>query len=286
MDGIPVDDIQKELDLRETEDLVGIWQEHDRDQWSEAAFVAIHNILINRLGKLPSFDQKDGADEYIRQAEEFLEAEEYYKAFDKINLAVKLAPHYGYAHYIKGLVFDEMENLEEAVKCYEEALRLSPKLDDARMCLAWASDDLAKKNTQLDERILAALAHGSIIVSVVGLLVPAIIWITQRQKSRFVAFQSLQAIIFQTLAAFIQLVSGLLSFIRLAASMIKTPWLSSMVQLVTTASQQLICISSIMYFISFLFVVFGVIAAISTLRGKPFAYSRWIRKFTNRLLQP
>jgi len=48
-----------------------------------------------------------------------------------------------------------------------------------------------------DERMMAALAHGAILLSLMGLVVPIILWITQKDKSRYVAFQALQAIAFQ-----------------------------------------------------------------------------------------
>ncbi len=48
-----------------------------------------------------------------------------------------------------------------------------------------------------DERIMAALAHGSIIVSGLGIVVGAIIWLQQREKSEFAARQALQAVLYQ-----------------------------------------------------------------------------------------
>ncbi len=39
-----------------------------------------------------------------------------------------------------------------------------------------------------DERIAAALAHGSTILFGFGFIVPLIIWITQRKKSAFASF--------------------------------------------------------------------------------------------------
>jgi uncharacterized protein len=48
-----------------------------------------------------------------------------------------------------------------------------------------------------DERLLAALAHASALLSTAGLIVPLIIWLTQKERSRFVAVQSLQALVFQ-----------------------------------------------------------------------------------------
>ena len=44
-----------------------------------------------------------------------------------------------------------------------------------------------------DERVMAAVAHATIIFSAVGLIGPLIIWGTQREKSPFLAFQALQA---------------------------------------------------------------------------------------------
>jgi hypothetical protein len=41
------------MNLRETTDLVEIWYEHDRSQWTEPAFRAIEQILISRLGEIP-----------------------------------------------------------------------------------------------------------------------------------------------------------------------------------------------------------------------------------------
>jgi uncharacterized Tic20 family protein len=44
-----------------------------------------------------------------------------------------------------------------------------------------------------DEKIMAAIGHATIIWPVMGILAPLIIWATQREKSRFIAFQALQA---------------------------------------------------------------------------------------------
>lgn len=47
------DQIYNELNLRETEDLVEIWQTHDREQWSDTAFEVVREILMQRLGEVP-----------------------------------------------------------------------------------------------------------------------------------------------------------------------------------------------------------------------------------------
>lgn len=45
-----------------------------------------------------------------------------------------------------------------------------------------------------EERIMAALAHGSILLFGMGLVASIVLWVTQKEKSRYVAFQALQAV--------------------------------------------------------------------------------------------
>jgi uncharacterized Tic20 family protein len=54
----------------------------------------------------------------------------------------------------------------------------------------------AMKAATQDEKIMAALGHATIVWPVMGLIAPAIIWATQRQKAPFVAFQALQAAVY------------------------------------------------------------------------------------------
>lgn len=41
------------LNLKETKELVDLWQNNDRVEWSELAFDVIQEILLERLGELP-----------------------------------------------------------------------------------------------------------------------------------------------------------------------------------------------------------------------------------------
>ncbi len=50
-----------------------------------------------------------------------------------------------------------------------------------------------------DERILAGIAHASILLSFLGPVIPGILWTTQRRKSQYVAFHALQAMGYQIL---------------------------------------------------------------------------------------
>jgi uncharacterized Tic20 family protein len=50
-----------------------------------------------------------------------------------------------------------------------------------------------------EERLIAALAHFSVLAFGLGMVVPAVFWAEQRKKSPYVAFQSLQAYGYQSL---------------------------------------------------------------------------------------
>ncbi len=50
-----------------------------------------------------------------------------------------------------------------------------------------------------DDRIWAAIAHGSGFFVFFGPIIPVILWFTQRKKSAYIAFQALQAMVYQSL---------------------------------------------------------------------------------------
>lgn len=61
-----------------------------------------------------------------------------------------------------------------------------------------------------DERVMAAIAHATVIFSALGLIGPLVIWGTQKEKSPFVAFQALQAAAYQFLLLLGALLAGAL----------------------------------------------------------------------------
>jgi uncharacterized Tic20 family protein len=50
-----------------------------------------------------------------------------------------------------------------------------------------------------EERLMAALAHGSVVISGPGILVGVLIWLTQKEKSAYASRQGLQAAVYQLL---------------------------------------------------------------------------------------
>lgn len=88
--------IYNELNLRETEDLLEIWQTNDHDEWSETAFDVIKEILSERLGEIPPQNSSEGEPEEIFEDDDLDEWEakalddesqpEFYSTLDVINL--------------------------------------------------------------------------------------------------------------------------------------------------------------------------------------------------------
>ena len=55
----------------------------------------------------------------------------------------------------------------------------------------------------VEARLLAALAHGSVIVQGIGVIVGIVVYVNQREKSRYAAYQALQAAVFQLIGMII-----------------------------------------------------------------------------------
>jgi uncharacterized Tic20 family protein len=63
-----------------------------------------------------------------------------------------------------------------------------------------ATETTTTEAPSTENRLLAALAHGSVVIQGIGIIVGVLVYINQRDKSRFAAFQALQAAIYQLFA--------------------------------------------------------------------------------------
>lgn len=50
-----------------------------------------------------------------------------------------------------------------------------------------------------DEKMMAALTHGSVLLSFLGPIVPALLWSSRRRKSTYVSFHALKAMGYQAI---------------------------------------------------------------------------------------
>jgi uncharacterized Tic20 family protein len=141
-----------------------------------------------------------------------------------------------------------------------------------------------------DERVMAAVAHATVIFSAVGLIGPLIIWGTQKEKSPFLAFQALQAAAYQ----FLLLLGGLL-----AGALYMCSFLSIPVTALLSApfdERAAVCVPflgfSCTFGILFLLMLawlaylgYGLFGAVSVLQGNDFRYvflGPWLERYLER----
>jgi uncharacterized Tic20 family protein len=124
-----------------------------------------------------------------------------------------------------------------------------------------------------EERTWAMLAHLSVLVNLItGLLGPVvalIIYLVYKDRSRYVAYQSLQSLVMQLIlwiggsivAATLWTITGLLSMVCIGILLIPAAILVSCLPLIA--------------------IIYGIIAGIQTYEGKDFEYwliGAWLRK--------
>jgi uncharacterized Tic20 family protein len=128
------------------------------------------------------------------------------------------------------------------------------------------------KPTQ-DERILATLAHSSVVVFGMGIIAAVVVWATQKDDSRYVAFQALQAAAYQILG-FAAFMVGMCCWMTL--------YFFSFIPLMVAVEQgsneppALFILSLVLMVVPFAFmglwILGGVWGAVRTLQGREFSY--------------
>ncbi len=147
------------------------------------------------------------------------------------------------------------------------------------------SDPQAAARTS-DERLWAAIAHGSIILLGWGLIVPLLVWISQRQKSSFVAFQALQALVYQLL----QMVYWLVLIVLVFCGMLAIILFGLLATQPTEPDAAAVALMIGVQFVPFLligcgwllYLVPGVLGAVLVFLDKDFRYpvlGRWLESY-------
>lgn len=126
-----------------------------------------------------------------------------------------------------------------------------------------------------NDRIMAAFAHITALLPLMGIIAPIIIWTTQKDKSEFVAFQALQAAVYQLtmiLLWFVGMGCYMLSFFGMFLTI---PFAES-----SSSAWPADIVGIFFPFISMgaifiggaVFIIYGIVAAIMTVQGKDFRY--------------
>lgn len=136
----------------------------------------------------------------------------------------------------------------------------------------------SQKPTQ-DERLMAALSHVTTLMPFMGVIAPIIIWITQKDKSQYVAFQALQALIYQLgliVAWFIGMGCYMCSFFGMFLTI---PFMEESAETAQKVSPIFgltfgfpFLVLGAVFIGWFIYTAYGIFGAIMVLQGKPFHY--------------
>jgi uncharacterized Tic20 family protein len=122
-----------------------------------------------------------------------------------------------------------------------------------------------------NDRIMAALGHATALIPMMGVVAPIVIWVTQKDKSQYVAFQALQAVAYQFLM--------ILWWFAGMALYVGSFFLVFIPMAFIGESRGF----PVFFFVPFLvmgtlligmlvFVIYGLVAAVMALQGKDFRY--------------
>lgn len=138
-----------------------------------------------------------------------------------------------------------------------------------------------------NERILAALSHATALIPMMGVIAPIVIWATQKDKSEFVAFQALQATIYQ-FVMIIAYFAGMLLYILSIPVVIVIGEMGTkgMPEEVGFIFPLLVLV--MIFGGGGFFILYGLVATVMTFLGKNFHYvliGRWLEKYLYKQIQ-
>ena len=121
-----------------------------------------------------------------------------------------------------------------------------------------------------DEKLMSLLSHLSILIPNIGVIAPIIIWINQKEKSKFVKFNAIQAIFYQ-LALFVLMM--LFIFTGIILMLISIPFISANPNADPGTLFFISMIFMFLYFpLWFFFAIYAVVAAVKSYKGRIFRY--------------
>lgn len=141
------------------------------------------------------------------------------------------------------------------------------------------------KEKTSDERIWAALAHGSILLVGFGAIVPVGVWASQRDKSAWVSFQALQALVYNLLQQII--LFGMLIIGMIPMALLIIPLTEAALTSDPTGQEMLPLFGFMLWplFAIGLYIGLGLLGAALCLFGVNFRYpliGGWVNRYLSR----
>jgi hypothetical protein len=107
--------IYNNLIIKNTEELLEIWQTGDTSAWNEEVFEILQEILLDRLGHVPPQSNDAQARRILEAVERHIDNDELEKALSECELAIQLNPNSGMAHNHRGEIYEQKGTVG---KCY------------------------------------------------------------------------------------------------------------------------------------------------------------------------
>ena len=134
---------------------------------------------------------------------------------------------------------------------------------------------MAKDERNAENRLLAALAHGSVVAQGVGILVGILVYINQREQSPYSAFHALQATLYQLISFIITIILWVIWGIFYGLSMV--PLIIQADSNPNAAPPLVFWLGMLSMVIPFIYMIlvglYGLWGGIRTWQGKDFRYA-------------
>lgn len=131
MDDVLRELLSRNLNLKDTEELIYIWEEHNTEEYRKEAFEIIREILLDRIGYLPPQSNRQKVKQILNDIDSLFDAGNLEKAVKECDTLIQLEPSLAEAYHYRGMIFDEMGKLEDAIADYQKAVQLNPDFEDA-----------------------------------------------------------------------------------------------------------------------------------------------------------
>lgn len=117
-----------------------------------------------------------------------------------------------------------------------------------------------------DDKVVGALSHAAVLLPMWGIVVPVLIWVTQREKSEYIRQQSMQALAWQIL----QIVLFFVAYIPFILLIVSDVFFTTNEQLESFFLQ--FCSIGLIVLITIGPIIMGIYAAVRNLQGHDFTY--------------
>ncbi len=89
---------------------------------------AVCNASFSKRGNSSSSSFTGSSVEvYLTQAEEAIQEDDFEKALSEIEKAIEVVPNYADVHFVRAIVYKNMEELDKALESYDQAIELDPE---------------------------------------------------------------------------------------------------------------------------------------------------------------